>query len=245
MSWLITGSQKVNWNPSLITTALWLDAADASTVTTVSGAVSQWNDKSGNGRNAVQATAGLRPGYSGGHLTFSGSNFLTCAPGWENFWEWFFVAKFDRTDVLQVPIRDTGSGDSTAIHGYSVSSTFFYRVRATGDTVYSTSIANEFGTNRFIHGFSSRSSNTAFAFVNGSQKTSWGVSGSMGNTLYLGVNGALASNGLQGSMSEFILLPSAADDNTRQKVEGYLAHKWGLTASLPSGHPYKVNPPAP
>jgi hypothetical protein len=33
------------WNPSMISTALWLDAADASTVTTVSGAVSQWNDK--------------------------------------------------------------------------------------------------------------------------------------------------------------------------------------------------------
>jgi PleD family two-component response regulator len=28
MSWLITGSQKVNWDPSLISTAQWLDAAD-------------------------------------------------------------------------------------------------------------------------------------------------------------------------------------------------------------------------
>ncbi len=80
MSWLITGSQKVNWDPSRITTALWLDAADASTVTTVSGAVSQWNDKSGNGRNASQATAGNRPTYtSAGQnnlnvLTLDGSN---------------------------------------------------------------------------------------------------------------------------------------------------------------------------
>ena len=25
----------------------------------------------------------------------------------------------------------------------------------------------------------------------------------------------------------------------RQKIEGYLAHKWGLTANLPSAHPFK------
>jgi hypothetical protein len=49
------------WNPSMISTALWLDAADASTVTTVSSAVSQWNDKSGNGRNFTQSTSGNRP----------------------------------------------------------------------------------------------------------------------------------------------------------------------------------------
>lgn len=27
---------------------------------------------------------------------------------------------------------------------------------------------------------------------------------------------------------------------TRDKIEGYLAHKWGLTGNLPSGHPYKT-----
>ena len=28
-----------------------------------------------------------------------------------------------------------------------------------------------------------------------------------------------------------------------QKAEGYLAHKWGLTSSLPSNHPYKSSAP--
>ena len=68
------------WNPSMIQTALWLDAADPSTITTVSGAVSQWNDKSGNGRHATQTTAGSRPAYSSTGfnslpgVTFDGSN---------------------------------------------------------------------------------------------------------------------------------------------------------------------------
>jgi hypothetical protein len=35
------------WNPSMISTALWLDAADVATVTLNGSTVSQWNDKSG------------------------------------------------------------------------------------------------------------------------------------------------------------------------------------------------------
>jgi hypothetical protein len=32
-------------------------------------------------------------------------------------------------------------------------------------------------------------------------------------------------------------------DADRQRIEGYLAHKWGLVGSLPSGHPYKTAAP--
>ena len=49
-----------------------------------------------------------------------------------------------------------------------------------------------------------------------------------------------------GTISEIILVSAtllAALE--RQKLEGYLAHKWGLTASLPNDHPYKVNVPTP
>lgn len=34
-----------------------------------------------------------------------------------------------------------------------------------------------------------------------------------------------------------------ADDTHRQKVEGYLAHKWGIQGSLDAGHPYKSSAP--
>jgi hypothetical protein len=40
---------------------LWFDAADLTTITQSSGAVSQWNDKSGNARHATQTSAGLQP----------------------------------------------------------------------------------------------------------------------------------------------------------------------------------------
>jgi hypothetical protein len=45
--------------------------------------------------------------------------------------------------------------------------------------------------------------------------------------------------------SEIILIDAYFDLLTTQRIEGYLAHKWGLTANLPSDHPYKVNAPAP
>lgn len=41
--------------------ALWLDAADTATITESSGAVSQWDDKSGNGRHFTQATGANQP----------------------------------------------------------------------------------------------------------------------------------------------------------------------------------------
>ena len=49
------------WNPSQLTSAVWFDAADATTITLNGSNVSQWNDKSGNNRNATQGTAAAQP----------------------------------------------------------------------------------------------------------------------------------------------------------------------------------------
>jgi hypothetical protein len=40
------------------------------------------------------------------------------------------------------------------------------------------------------------------------------------------------------------VLNTVASTTNRQLIEGYLAHKWGLTSSLPNDHPYKnIAPP--
>jgi len=44
-------------------------------------------------------------------------------------------------------------------------------------------------------------------------------------------------------LGEFIIVTSNLSNDNRQKIEGYLAHKWGLTEKLDSSHPYKVNLP--
>jgi len=43
--------------------ALWLDAGDSSSVTLNSGNVSEWRDKSGNGKHYAQSTAASQPAY--------------------------------------------------------------------------------------------------------------------------------------------------------------------------------------
>jgi len=42
---------------------------------------------------------------------------------------------------------------------------------------------------------------------------------------------------------ETVIGSAALSESERQKLEGYLAHKWGLTNSLPAGHPYKTTKP--
>ena len=47
----------------------------------------------------------------------------------------------------------------------------------------------------------------------------------------------------QGEIGEVVILQNKPTTGNRQNVEGYLAWKWGLVSSLPSGHPYKAAPP--
>ena len=46
--------------------AVWLDGEDTSTITHSGGSISQWNDKSGNGRNFVQSTSADQPSLVSG-----------------------------------------------------------------------------------------------------------------------------------------------------------------------------------
>jgi hypothetical protein len=248
MSWLITGSQKVNWDPSLISTALWLDAADASTVTTVSDAVSQWNDKSGNNRHATQSTAGSRPGY--GSVSLNGklgvvfnSKFMntTYATGTLSAVSCIFVAQAmetPATSTVRVLCANHQSGaprdgfSLTSSNGFlDLTKTLRYDASLpTGQVIrVNAALASAIdGSNPFI-GFGSATSQTSSANMTLGQFTT-----GPGGTLFPG----------DFRLYE-IIFTSTINDTNRQRLEGYLAHKWGLTANLPGDHPFKVNPPAP
>ena len=45
-------------------------------------------------------------------------------------------------------------------------------------------------------------------------------------------------------LAEFLTYNVVLADTDRQRVEGYLAHKWGTTGSLPANHPYKSEAPS-
>jgi hypothetical protein len=242
------------WNPSMITTALWLDAADSSTVTTVSGAVSQWNDKSGNARHATQATsANRRPAYTTAAqnnlnaITFTAADthwlalpdstnpatgsavFAACKPNHTtvsmgiinrayNWGSWYLTSTNTGTD-LRYNIGRTGVDEASAV---TTGLTGTYdnvnvRVSANGGTFTSTSY-------------------TPNPVYNSSDATTIGAFRSTGNAI---------AGAMNGPIYEIIVLHTAPSQPVIDKMQGYLAHKWGLGANLPSDHPYKTVGPKP
>ena len=56
-------------------------------------------------------------------------------------------------------------------------------------------------------------------------------------------SGTTVSNYYSGSVAELLVYSNGLSSNEQAQVEGYLAWKWGLRASLPVSHPYSSNPP--
>lgn len=50
------------------------------------------------------------------------------------------------------------------------------------------------------------------------------------------------NNGIS-TVAESLWFKGVLTTEEHEKIEGYLAHKWGQTGSLPVGHPYKSNRP--
>jgi hypothetical protein len=227
----------IPWTPLQITTALWLDAADAATVTTVSGAVSQWNDKSGNARHATQGTAGNRPSYSNNTITFDGVNdFLALASAYGSTSQLalsFFAVSaapgnfmiLGTADVTNWTFRGAviqirlGNGVSNNVANWNITSSSSSIVSAVhSSTTFST----------WANGTATTGSTLANGAINygGTQYLARGDGGA-GTTVY------------NGSINEIVITSSALSTADRQQMEGYLAHKWNLNANLPSGHPYR------
>ncbi len=249
MSWVITPTLTWNetvWNPSMIQTALWLDAADASTVTTVSDAVSQWNDKSGNGRHATQATADRRPGY--GSISLNGKSGVafnnksmntTYVAGSSVAVSCIFVAQAMETattNIVKVLVANHESGPSR--NGFSLTSSNGF-TNTTKTLRYDASLAS---------GQVIRVNAAAASAIDGSNPFI-GFGSTTSQTSSTGMVIGRFPSGATDWTGDFrlyeIVFTGAVTDVVREKLEGYLAHKWGLTASLPNDHPYKTVGPTP
>ena len=94
---------------------------------------------------------------------------------------------------------------------------------------------------RTFRGFNTSSSSFA---LNGTSVTGLSVgSYNLTNGITIGANHVANNDFLDGNIAEFIILDETTSAETQSKVEGYLAHKWGLVGSLPSSHPYSLGHP--
>jgi len=258
------------WNPGMISTSLWLDAADASTVTTVSGAVSQWNDKSGNGLNTTQGTANNRPSYQTSSLAskntiqFDGDDGLfranvgisRNAPSSLIY----AVAKGATSGTQGICLLTVGGDASPGVPNNNARQYLSFtanNLSAGGRRLDADSFQNINSStthdNAWVIAGSRHvwSSSDLFLYQNGTERasslafqTDGNASNTNSNNLIIGSNFALNQN-LTGNIAEVIVITPDPTTFVRQRIEGYLAHKWGLTANLPSDHPYKTVGPTP
>jgi hypothetical protein len=256
------------WNPSMISTALWLDAADASTITESSGAVSQWNDKSGNGHHGTQSVSNSRPIYTSAtkSIDFDGIDdilvFETATRLIQNYsglLHQFIIAEIEPNSSATIKRVFSYSG------GASLGSTSFragiatlsnninaYQRRFDLDSPALASSSYAAKSTNILQAIHDWGTANVSIRINGGAATTTATgqgagatSNTVSNEVAMGSTVPTPSQSQQMKVYEYISIRAALSDATRQRIEGYLAHKWDLTANLPNDHPYKTVGPTP
>jgi hypothetical protein len=250
------------WTPAEIATELWLDAADASTITESSGTVSEWRDKSGSSLHLSQDTASLQPAYStnalnglpiltfGNNLLFrdTGLNGLTTV-------SIFAVMRYITASGQDVPmgVGATGAADAVrALYRANGGTTqgFAGWVRDVAGSAYSTDTG---GSHHIFAVWNTALSGSGYVFISRDGLSASYTPNPVGTLA--ATHPGFSVGSLQGSLAggyysdisvaEVVVLSTAPNTTNQRLVEGYLAHKWGLAANLPADHPYKMEPPTP
>jgi hypothetical protein len=238
--------QSLNFVPTSIAGCqLWLDATDASTLILSGVNVNQWNDKSGNSRNAVFSLSNFATrSSSNSGVSFSNSYYTTtytADPTNETLFIAFRSFSPSNTIILSSPNangRFVGIPPPLVTPIYSIG---FGKDGVTwGATTPITSNANVFTTVQFSSGAFSRISANG-----GAAATYTALTFNSGSNTNIG--GALSAGSLIipyiGIIYEIIAYNSVLSPNNTQTVEGYLAWKWGLVGNLPATHPFKLIAP--
>ena len=225
---------------SISNCALWLDGADSSSFTLSGSAVTQWNDKSGNGGHATQSTSGNRPTFTGSGVIFNAASsqwLLLNTPFTSTHSIYIVATPTSASQVYLFGRNYTGGGGSSPsmIINYTGTSLEYY---SGNDGTTRSTYASP--TSTFIAGYVRTYGSSLLGRYNGSQIFSAGGPTSEPSSIAWGGLGQAGVNAgfYTGTIYEFMIFNTAALSTTQcQTIEGYLAQKWGLTASLPPGHP--------
>ncbi len=238
--------------------ALWLDAADASTVILNGTSVTQWNDKSGNTRNLSQGTLANSPLYTSVNRRFmidfirANKTYLINTSISQIYTNFTLFIIFQRKNIpsdnerifVAIPVGYATDWNTTT--GFSFNTALEVASNGSG-TVFSDN------SNLNLNMYSLKTTNNvANLFKNGNTSSiltkNLGLNGnSIGILLGSGTNSGInaVSEQLNGYIGEVVLFYSPLSLVQQQQVEGYLAWKWGLQTNLPSTHPYAKFPPTP
>lgn len=239
-----TGTMFANFSPLDLSPDAWYDASDKSTITLSSGAVSQWNDKSGNAKHVTQGTAANRPAFANDTITFDGADdYLSRA-------ESVMFSSSQTSTVFFVCANNAGTFDRVLAEASTSAANPIYSLVSsdgTDATKLRTIIRNDAGTsaaatqasaNFFESGvykvYSVEDTITSInARVNGAV---FGTNSYTRPSLPISLNvfsiGALVSTTVSThsnvSMNEIIIYKKALTAKQKRTVERYLGQKWGI-----------------
>ena len=248
--------QSNNWTPEDIASGLtgWYDAADASSITKSGNSVSQWSDKSGQGLHLTQNDAAKQP-QSGAQinslsaLDFTGDDMKTSSNPFAPAIQDAFVFMVGKTDSLSQGTAFTLTGSSNAANRWnshlpwSNGSAFFDAGGTSGGKRLSKGGWAAAGDVWMAGLYNSTTEQVQQIFKDGSLFVG-DANASAVNTVGKIFIGSGASGSAQDmTLGEVVILKGTVSAELRQRVEGYLAHKWGITAKLPADHPYKSEAP--
>ena len=199
---------------------LWLDA-DAPSTIIGNAEVSQWRDKSGNGFDANQTYQNFKPQLiedeGNSWMRFDGDDdelvVGTILPEIGSF-EVFLVAKKEESQVKE------GTQWERLLSSKSLD--------AENDWTAPGWHISDFDSNGYTSSFPPRLFYRKFTSLNISNLT-------------LADRSEVTGNFYRGDIGEVLIFQNSLSTEEKQKVEGYLSHKWGFVDSLASDHPYKAD----
>lgn len=246
------------WTPEETLLFSWFDASDKSTINLSGGVVETILDKSSNGASLTAKAASSQTKnqtlisrghnsldvisldgndfYSSSPIALSSSGNLTC----------FIVCN---TSVVDNPTDSIFSAVGATSFQFQAgdSSQFLCELTATGlgGTTTGVSAAGDFsGSYHIFELVMNFSSSQCLIYADGSDITN----APLAYTTKLDTNKVFRvftnrgnSQQPSGFLAEFLIIENV-DQQTRQKMEGYLAHKWGISDNLPDSNPYKFQP---
>ena len=253
--------------------ALWLDADDASTITLNGTDVAEWADKSGNGNHVINATAATQPAYlatgwngkptvsftlagqeflfKAGVSNFAANNDFTIASAFEffqtdNAWDmiagWRSAPNSSTSPNGGVPIlQGMSRNQQIGYHNTDLADTRIAVFVTTRPGKKIATISRSGGTNG--DGGAATVTSTGFSestyITNGTQ----GFSSAAATGFQVGGRQQSGTGWGDKYISEVVGCNVKLPDYEREKLEGYLAHKWGVANDLPAAHPYKSAAP--
>lgn len=253
---LVTAApSNVLWTPAEITTGAWYDASDASTITLQTG-VSQWRDKSGNNRHLNQPTGGNQPSYNiaaqnglNAVETVESVSWMQSDPLGFSVIQPVYIFCLYNTLVLDGVSRRlfnvstvNNTADQLGLMYCSNNNTVGQQVNANFQPLNNQTV--EVNEPLLYYSYHDNSTDTLGTMKNGDNllTSSFVNTNKIPQRIFFNWQGSVP-RGNTGAYYEMIMIFSILSLSDRQKMEGYLMHKWGLTGNLPLSHPYKNDPP--